>query len=63
MNDAEKDAAERDLKTFRQAMDERDSLVRQAVKAGISKHRIHQLSGIARTTIDRILANTKETRP
>jgi hypothetical protein len=60
MNDAEKEAAERSLRAFRQTMDERDSLVRQAVKVGVSKHRIHQLTGIARTTIDRILASNKE---
>src|SRR6185437_9460141 len=36
--------------------DRRDRLVRSARAAGISKHRIHVLSGIARTTIDDILA-------
>lgn len=60
MNDAEKEAAERGLRAFRQAMDGRDTLVRQAVQAGISKHRIHQLTGIARTTIDRILTSSEE---
>jgi len=35
--------------------DARDALVRSASAAGISKHRIHALSAIARTTIDRIL--------
>lgn len=35
---------------------ERDELVRGAFAAGIPKHRIHTLTGIARTTIDRILA-------
>lgn len=34
----------------------RDELVRAAYHAGVSKHRIHVLTGIARTTIDRILA-------
>lgn len=34
----------------------RDALVYQAATAGIPKHRIHVLTGIARTTIDRILA-------
>lgn len=32
----------------------RDDLVRRAITAGISKHRIHAITGIARTTIDRI---------
>ena len=34
----------------------RDAMVRQALAAGISKHRIYVLTGIARTTIDRIIA-------
>lgn len=33
----------------------RDDLVRGAVAAGISKHRVHVLMGIARTTIDKIM--------
>jgi hypothetical protein len=33
----------------------RDPLVRGAVEAGLSKHRIHVLTGIARTTIDTIV--------
>jgi len=37
--------------------DARDALVRSASAAGISKHRIHALSAIARTTIDRILSD------
>jgi len=35
---------------------ERDQLVRGAVARGITKHRVHVLTGIARTTIDRIIA-------
>jgi hypothetical protein len=34
---------------------ERDELVRAAHEAGVSKNRIHTITGIARTTIDRIL--------
>jgi hypothetical protein len=34
---------------------ERDDLVRAAFAAGVSKHRIYSITGIARTTIDRIL--------
>lgn len=37
---------------------DRDNRVRWAVAAGISKHRVHQLTGIGRSTIDRILAAT-----
>jgi hypothetical protein len=34
---------------------ERDELVQAAHRAGVSKNRIHVITGIARTTIDRIL--------
>jgi hypothetical protein len=34
---------------------QRDDLVRAAYEAGVSKNRIHALTGLARTTIDRIL--------
>jgi hypothetical protein len=34
---------------------QRDELVQAAYQAGVSKNRIHVLTGIARTTIDRIL--------
>ncbi len=45
----------------RQQSDEtRDGLLVAAIAAGVSKHRVHILTGIARTTIDRILAERKE---
>jgi hypothetical protein len=34
----------------------RDEVVRAAVDAGLSKIEVHRLTGIARTTVDRILA-------
>ena len=34
---------------------QRDRLVNRAYTAGVTKIRIHQLTGIARTTIDRII--------
>jgi hypothetical protein len=34
----------------------RDDVVRQAAAAGLSKAEVHRLAGIARSTIDRILA-------
>jgi hypothetical protein len=34
---------------------QRDELIHEAYRAGVSKNRIHVLTGIARTTIDRIL--------
>jgi hypothetical protein len=33
----------------------RDEIVRAAVHAGLSKAEVHRLTGIARTTIDRIM--------
>ena len=35
---------------------DRDNRVRAAVAAGVSKYRVNQLTGIGRSTIDRILA-------
>jgi predicted transcriptional regulator len=34
---------------------QRDDVVRSAREAGVSKYQIHQITGLARTTIDRIL--------
>lgn len=52
MNEAE---AREALTRWREVDSQRDSLIRAARAAGISKYEIHQLTGIARTTIDRIL--------
>jgi hypothetical protein len=35
---------------------DRDNRVRWAVSAGVSKYRVNQLTGVGRSTIDRILA-------
>jgi hypothetical protein len=35
---------------------DRNRLVRRALRAGVSKSRVNELTGIARTTIDRIEA-------
>jgi predicted DNA-binding transcriptional regulator AlpA len=35
----------------------RNERVRAAMAAGLSKHRVHQITGIGRSTIDRILAS------
>jgi hypothetical protein len=35
---------------------DRDNRVRAAVAAGLSKYRVHQLTGLGRSTIDRIMA-------
>jgi hypothetical protein len=38
-----------------EADNRRDPLVREAVKAGVTKHQVHLITGLARTTIDDIL--------
>jgi hypothetical protein len=35
----------------------RDTLIREAVAGGVTKHRVHVLTGLARTTIDRIVSD------
>jgi hypothetical protein len=42
---------------------DRDNRVRWAVAAGVSKYRINQLTGIGRSTIDRILTAPAPGRP
>jgi hypothetical protein len=49
--------AERLLTEWVTVTRDRDNRVRAAVAAGISKHRVHQLTGIGRSTIDRILTS------
>lgn len=47
--------AENDLVRWKVQYNRRDELVIGAAASGLSKHRIHLLTGLARTTIDRIL--------
>jgi len=58
-DDAERETLERDLVRWaeqrRMSDATRNALIIEAVEAGISKHRVHVLTGIARTTIDAIL--------
>jgi hypothetical protein len=42
---------------------DRDNRVRWAVDAGVSKYRINQLTGIGRSTIDRILSSAPSAGP
>jgi hypothetical protein len=46
---------ERDLAKYRDLMSYRDERVRAALAAGLTKMEIHQMSGLSRATIDRIL--------
>jgi hypothetical protein len=48
--------AERLLAEWAASSGGRDAVVLAAHRAGVSKHRIHLLTGIARTTLDRILS-------
>jgi hypothetical protein len=43
------------LRSWRKAHDARNDVIRAARDAGLSVKRIHELTGIARTTIDRLL--------
>ena len=57
MSDANTTATiEKQLREWAKRNAERDDLVKAAHKAKISKNRIHTLTGISRSTIDRILA-------
>lgn len=49
--------AEESLTDYAATVASRDERVRAAVAVGVSKHRVHILTGIARTTIDTILAS------
>lgn len=50
-----KESAEAALREYAEVTADRDNRIRQAHTAGITKNRIHTISGIARTTIDRVL--------
>ena len=51
-----REEAEQMLTEWRMVTRDRDNRVRRAVSTGVSKYRINQLTGIGRSTIDRILA-------
>lgn len=50
------DSIRRDLAAWRAGYEKRDELVRAALAARIAKSEIHEATGIARSTIDRIEA-------
>jgi hypothetical protein len=56
MGDMRMEEAEEMLTEWRIVTHDRDNRVRWASGAGVSKYRINQLTGIGRSTIDRILA-------
>jgi hypothetical protein len=55
VNQLTRDQAERELVAWATANACRDDVIRAAYRAGVAKTRIHAITGIARTTIDRIL--------
>lgn len=50
------DKARELLARYRAAAARRDAIIVAAYKAGISKHEISRLSGVARATVDRVMA-------
>jgi len=55
MEDGRREELEAKLIQWAQTVATRDELIRSAVAAGITKHRVHVLTGIARTTVDKIV--------
>jgi hypothetical protein len=51
--------AERVLAEYGATTAARDEIVLAAIGAGVSKHRVHVLTGIARTTVDRIVDSAR----
>ncbi len=51
----DREQAEARLIGWRAMSEQRDEFVREAYAAGVTKSRIHTLTGIGRATIDRIL--------
>ena len=60
MRDMTREEDEAMLLEWRTVVRSRDERVRAAVAAGLSKHRVHVLTGIGRSTIDRILSSPSE---
>jgi hypothetical protein len=50
-----RDQAERELVAWAAANACRDDVIKAAYRAGVAKNRIHAITGVALTTIDRIL--------
>lgn len=50
--------AEKALRSWANVHAKRDEVIRAALAAGVSTHRIQRITGVARTTIARIQAGT-----
>lgn len=63
MSAEQREAARQALRSWRRRSDsvtgDRDSLVRNAIGAGLSIEEVHVITGLGRTTISRITARTE----
>jgi hypothetical protein len=50
-----REQAEQELAAWAAANDYRDEIIKAAYRAGVTKAKIHAMTGVARTTIDRVL--------
>lgn len=57
----ELEQVEQDLNNWAKLVRDRDDLVRRALSLGMSKNRIHTITGISRSTIDRLLKESDMT--
>ena len=55
MTDWSREQAEQELAAWAAANEYRDDVIKAAYRAGVTKARIHAMTGVARTTIDRVL--------
>jgi hypothetical protein len=55
--------AEAMLLEWRTVVHSRDERVRAALAAGLSKHRVHVITGIGRSTVDRIVKSGSAGEP
>ena len=55
MTEWSRDHAEQELAAWAAANEYRDEILKGAYRAGVTKARIHAITGVARTTIDRVL--------
>ena len=55
MTEWSREQAEQELAAWAAANEYRDEVIKAAYRAGVTKARIHTVTGVARTTIDRVL--------
>ena len=62
MTEWSREHAEQELAAWAAANEYRDEIIKAAYKAGVTKARIHAMTGVARTTVDRVLQDA-DSRP